>query len=107
MQLCGIEATQNASQPTHNTELDSPNDIDFSQQLVNLDPLTHEGVGSSASQTDDCETNSNSGSSFATQGNVCGLLNGSSSPALTATPHSYGKGQNSTLTKSKTPNGLE
>ena len=30
-------------------------------------------------------------------------LNGSSSPVLTATPHSYGKGQNSTLYKIKTP----
>ena len=30
-------------------------------------------------------------------------LNGSSSPVLTATPHSYGKGQNSTPCKIKTP----
>ena len=30
-------------------------------------------------------------------------LNGSSSPVLTATPHSYGKGQNSTPYKIKTP----
>jgi len=30
-------------------------------------------------------------------------LNGSSSPVLTATPHSYGKGQNSTPYKVKTP----
>jgi len=30
-------------------------------------------------------------------------LNGSSSPVLTATPHSYGKGQNSTLYKIETP----
>jgi len=30
-------------------------------------------------------------------------LNGSSSPVLTATPHSYGKGKNSTPYKIKTP----
>jgi len=30
-------------------------------------------------------------------------LNGSSSPVLTATPHSYGKGQNSIPYKIKTP----
>jgi len=34
-------------------------------------------------------------------------LNGSSSPVLTATPRSYGKGQNSPPTKSKPLNGLE
>ena len=34
-------------------------------------------------------------------------LNGSSSPVLTATPHSYGKGQNSTLRKIKIPERIQ